>query len=60
MEKLQKHVSKKCMCLKALRKKKADEVKAGEICALVGLEGFEIGDTVADVEKPEALKVNCY
>jgi GTP-binding protein len=37
-------------------KKKMDEVKAGEICALVGLEGFEIGDTVADVEKPEALK----
>jgi GTP-binding protein len=37
-------------------KKKQDEVKAGEICALVGLEGFEIGDTVADVDKPEALK----
>lgn len=37
-------------------KKKTEEVKAGEICALVGLEGFEIGDTVADVEKPEALK----
>jgi GTP-binding protein len=37
-------------------KKKVDEVKAGEICALVGLEGFEIGDTVADVDKPEALK----
>ena len=37
-------------------KKKQDEVKAGEICALVGLEGFEIGDTVADIEKPEALK----
>ncbi|HEY3430350.1 MAG TPA: GTP-binding protein, partial [Cyclobacteriaceae bacterium] len=37
-------------------KKKVDEVRAGEICALVGLEGFEIGDTVADVEKPEALK----
>jgi GTP-binding protein len=36
-------------------KKKVDEVKAGEICALVGLEGFEIGDTVADPEKPEAL-----
>lgn len=35
---------------------KKDEVKAGEICALVGLEGFEIGDTVADVDKPEALK----
>jgi GTP-binding protein len=37
-------------------KQKVDEVKAGEICALVGLEGFEISDTVADLEKPEALK----
>ncbi|MBS1557973.1 MAG: translational GTPase TypA [Bacteroidetes bacterium] len=37
-------------------KKKMEEVKAGEICALVGLEGFEIGDTVADIDKPEALK----
>ncbi len=37
-------------------KKKMDEVKAGEICAIVGIEGFEIGDTVSDIEKPEALK----
>jgi GTP-binding protein len=37
-------------------KKKAEEVVAGDICALVGLEGFEIGDTVADPERPEALK----
>ncbi len=37
-------------------KKKVEEVNAGEICALVGLEGFEIGDTVTDIEKPEALK----
>jgi GTP-binding protein len=37
-------------------KKKLEEVKAGEICALVGLEGFEIGDTVADIEKPEGMK----
>jgi GTP-binding protein len=37
-------------------KKKTDEVHAGEICALVGIEGFEIGDTVSDIEKPEALK----
>lgn len=36
-------------------KEKTEEVKAGEICALVGLEGFEIGDTVADPEKPEAM-----
>ncbi|MFN8842376.1 MAG: translational GTPase TypA [Chryseotalea sp.] len=37
-------------------KEKVEEVNAGEICAVVGLEGFEIGDTIADVEKPEALK----
>jgi GTP-binding protein len=37
-------------------KKKVEEVVAGDICALVGLEGFEIGDTVADPERPEALK----
>jgi GTP-binding protein len=37
-------------------KLKVDDVKAGEICALVGLEGFDIGDTVADVEKPEGMK----
>lgn len=35
---------------------KVSEVLAGDICALVGLEGFEIGDTVADIENPEALK----
>jgi GTP-binding protein len=35
---------------------KVPEVQAGDICALVGLEGFEIGDTVADLENPEALK----
>ncbi|WP_159800229.1 translational GTPase TypA [Flavobacterium sp. MK4S-17] len=38
-----------------LGRKKVDEVVAGDICALVGLEGFEIGDTVADFENPEAL-----
>jgi GTP-binding protein len=37
-------------------KEKVEQVSAGEICALVGIEGFEIGDTVTDVEKPEALK----
>jgi GTP-binding protein len=37
-------------------KLKVDEVKPGEIAALVGLEGFDIGDTVADIEKPEAMK----
>lgn len=39
-----------------LGRKKVTEVQAGDICALVGLEGFEIGDTIADVNEPEALQ----
>jgi GTP-binding protein len=39
-----------------LGRRKVQEVVAGDICALVGLEGFDIGDTVADVENPEALQ----
>ena len=38
-------------------KKKVTEVTAGDICAVVGLEEFNIGDTIADVENPEALPV---
>jgi GTP-binding protein len=38
-----------------LDKVKAEVVRAGDICAIVGLEGFEIGDTIADPEVPEAL-----
>jgi GTP-binding protein len=38
-------------------KKKATEVEAGDICAVVGLEEFNIGDTIADAENPEALPV---
>ena len=41
----------------ALGKKKALEVSAGDICAIVGLEEFNIGDTICDVEFPEALPV---
>lgn len=37
-------------------RKKVEEVQAGDICALVGLEGFDIGDTIADFENPEGLK----
>ena len=36
-------------------KRKVSEVKAGEICAITGVEGFDIGDTIADFENPEAL-----
>jgi GTP-binding protein len=35
---------------------KVTEVQAGDICAIVGLEGFEIGDSVADFEFPEAME----
>ena len=38
-------------------KKKAIEVMAGDICAVVGLEDFNIGDTITDIENPEALPV---
>ncbi len=38
-------------------KKKETEVKAGDICAIVGIEGFQIGETVADFETPEALVI---
>lgn len=36
-------------------RKRVSEVGSGDICALVGIEGFEIGDTVADINNPEAL-----
>ena len=38
-----------------LGRKEVKEVKAGDICAIIGLENFEIGDTVADALEPEAL-----
>ncbi len=38
-------------------KKKVSEVVAGDLCAVVGLEDFNIGDTIADAENPEALPV---
>lgn len=36
-------------------RKEVEEVKAGDICAVFGVEGFEIGDTIADFDQPEAL-----
>ncbi|MEC5147697.1 translational GTPase TypA [Chitinophaga sp. 212800010-3] len=41
----------------ALGKRKVQKVYAGDICAVVGIEGFNIGDTIADGEAPEALPV---
>ena len=39
-----------------LGKTKVDKVSSGEICAVVGLEDFEIGDTISDLENPEAME----
>jgi len=38
-----------------LEKLRTDEVRSGDICAVVGIDGFEIGDTIADIENPEPL-----
>jgi GTP-binding protein len=38
-----------------LARKKVDEVVCGDLCAITGVEGFDIGDTVADFENPEGL-----
>lgn len=46
---------KEVFVFEGFEKVKVDEVHSGEICALTGLEGFDIGDTVADFEAPEAL-----
>ncbi len=39
-----------------LGKEQVKRVESGDICALVGIEGFEIGDTICDFENPEPLK----
>ncbi len=38
-----------------LGRKKVEAVSSGDICAIIGVEGFEIGDTICDFENPEAL-----
>ena len=43
------------MTFEGLAKDKAEKVGCGDICAVVGVEGFEIGDTIADAENPEQL-----
>ena len=39
-----------------LGQQKVEEVSSGDICAIVGIEGFEIGDTICDYNEPEPLK----
>jgi GTP-binding protein len=52
---IQKQRVKKLFVFEGLGKREVPEVQAGDICAIMGIEGFEIGDTIADFEKPEAL-----
>jgi GTP-binding protein len=52
---IQKHRLKQIFVFDGLAKKDVAEVVAGDICAVVGIDGFEIGDTVADNENPEGL-----
>ncbi len=47
---------KELMVFDGLGKSKVEQVACGEICALVGISGFEIGDTICDYEHPEPLK----
>ena len=46
---------KELLTFEGLGKVKTEMVEAGDICALTGIEGFDIGDTIADFENPEAL-----
>ena len=52
---IEKSKIKQLMVFDGLGKANVDSVQCGDICAVVGIEGFEIGDTIADFENPEAL-----
>ena len=47
---------KELQVFEGLGRVKVSEVKAGDLCAVVGLEGFEIGDTLTDFDNPQPLK----
>ncbi|OYW20364.1 MAG: GTP-binding protein TypA [Sphingobacteriales bacterium 12-47-4] len=55
--KIKKSRVKELYVFEGMGKKKVSEVLAGDLCAVVGLEDFNIGDTIADFETPEALPV---
>jgi GTP-binding protein len=54
--KIQKSKIKELYVFSGLGKMKAEKVECGDICAVVGVDGFEIGDTIADFENPEGLQ----
>ncbi len=48
---------KELFVFEGLGKLRVEKARSGDICAMVGIEGFDIGDTIADLENPEALPV---
>lgn len=54
---MQRNKIKELYTFEGMGKKRVQEVQAGDICAVVGIEGFTIGETIADFEQPEALPV---
>lgn len=53
--KTEKHRIKEVFVFDGLEKRKVESVTPGDICAVTGLDGFEIGDAICDAENPEAL-----
>jgi len=53
--KIEKTRIKELFVFDGLGKRKVDSVKCGDICAITGIENFEIGDTITDFESPEAM-----
>ncbi|MDB0002273.1 translational GTPase TypA [Salibacteraceae bacterium] len=47
---------KELFVFEGLGRQQVDKVRSGDLCAIVGMEDFEIGDTVSSIENPEALK----
>jgi GTP-binding protein len=53
---LQKFRTKEVFVFEGLERVKVDSVQPGDICAVTGIEGFEIGDSICDAENPEPLQ----
>jgi GTP-binding protein len=51
----EKHRIKDVFVFEGIERRKVDSVQPGDICAITGIEGFEIGDSVCDFENPEPL-----
>jgi len=52
---LQKHKIKEVFVFEGIERRKVESVQPGDICAITGIEGFEIGDSVCDFENPEPM-----